>query len=104
MTLKNNMTSTPNDFESVLWCATMIWTGIETQLTQPHRCWISFPLLALRLAKIPMGLWMGMKFGYTDLFPGADASGRVVKYAPFCDKFLLSFTKNFSESYYFSAQ
>lgn len=43
-------------------------------------------------------------FNYTNLFPGAEASGRVVKYAPIGDNFLISYDENFSASYYFSAQ
>ena len=46
----------------------------------------------------------GNSFGYTDLFPGAEVSGRVVKYAPIGDNFLISHDENFSASFYFSAQ
>ena len=46
----------------------------------------------------------GNEFGYTDIFPGAEASGRVVKYAPIGDNFLISYDENFSASFYFSAQ
>ena len=46
----------------------------------------------------------GNEFGYSDIFPGAEASGRVVKYAPIGDNFLISYDENFSASFYFSAQ
>ena len=46
----------------------------------------------------------GNEFGYTDIFPGAEASGRVVKYAPIGDNFLISYDENFSASFIFSAQ
>lgn len=50
------------------------------------------------------GFLDGNEFGYTDIFPGAEASGRVVKYAPTGDNFLISYSENFSASVYFSAQ
>ena len=46
----------------------------------------------------------GNEFGYTDIFPGAEASGRVVKYAPIGDNFLISYDENYSASFYLSAQ
>jgi hypothetical protein len=46
----------------------------------------------------------GNEFGYTDIFPGAETSGRVVKYAPIGDNFLISYDENYSASFYFSAQ
>ena len=46
----------------------------------------------------------GNSFGYTDLFPGAEVSGRVVKYAPIGDNFLISHDENFSAAFYFRAQ
>lgn len=46
----------------------------------------------------------GNEFGYSDIFPGAEASGRVVKYAPTGDNFLISYDENYSASFYFSAQ
>jgi hypothetical protein len=46
----------------------------------------------------------GNEFGYTDIFPGAEVSGRVVKYAPIGDNFLISYDENYSASFYFSAQ
>lgn len=56
------------------------------------------------IAQDAYGVLDGNEFGYTDLFPGAEASGRVVKYAPVGDNFLISYDENFSASYYFSAQ
>lgn len=46
----------------------------------------------------------GNEFGYTDIFPGAETSGRVVKYAPIGDNFLISYDENYSASFYFSVQ
>ena len=56
------------------------------------------------IAQDTYGTLDGNEFGYTDIFPGAEASGRVVKYAPIGDNFLISYDENFSASFYFSAQ
>ena len=56
------------------------------------------------IAQDTYGTLDGNEFGYTDLFPGAEASGRVVKYAPMGDNFLISYDENYSAAFYFRAQ
>lgn len=60
--------------------------------------------LGSEIAQDTYGTLDGNSFGYTDLFPGAEVSGRVVKYAPIGDNFLISYDENYSASFYFSAQ
>ena len=56
------------------------------------------------IAQDTYGTLDGNEFNYNDIFPGAEVSGRVVKYAPTGDNFLISYDENFSASFYFSAQ
>ncbi|MFZ2262916.1 MAG: DUF4352 domain-containing protein, partial [Trichococcus flocculiformis] len=56
------------------------------------------------IAQDTYGTLDGNEFNYNDIFPGAEVSGRVVKYAPIGDNFLISYDENFSASFYFSAQ
>ncbi|PTQ84486.1 uncharacterized protein DUF4878 [Trichococcus patagoniensis] len=72
----------------------------------PYTTFPSFDIISSsgsEIAQDAYGTLNGNEFGYTDLFPGAEASGRVVKYAPIGDNFLISYTEGFSASYYFSS-
>ena len=55
------------------------------------------------IAQDTYGTLDGNEFDYTDIFPGAEVSGRVVKYAPIGDSFLISYDEGYSTSYYFSS-
>lgn len=73
----------------------------------PYTTFPSFDIISSSGSEIAQDAYAsldGNEFGYTDLFPGAEVSGRVVKYAPIGDNFLISYDENFSASFYFSAQ
>ena len=56
------------------------------------------------IAQDTYGTLDGNEFNYNDIFPGAEVSGRVVKYAPMGDNFLISYDENYSAAFYFRAQ
>ncbi|WP_320164944.1 hypothetical protein [uncultured Trichococcus sp.] len=73
----------------------------------PYTTFPSFDIISSSGSEIAQDAYAsldGNEFGYTDLFPDAEVSGRVVKYAPIGDNFLISYDENFSASFYFSAQ
>jgi hypothetical protein len=72
----------------------------------PYTTFPSFDIISSSGSEIAQDAYAsldGNEFGYTDIFPGAEASGRVVKYAPIDDGFLISYTEGYSTSYCFSS-